>query len=167
MAAVVGNAMTMLAQSQTAPPAGWLRDRPFDLTFIVGVAALAVSAGWAVVYWPAWFPMILIANLWLLGYHHVISTYTRAGSKVVPTSVVWRSGARELQSSGKISAKEVADGMVIFQAPSDFEPVELVLWIDKGWAESIPLLRTSVLNPRLALPIDPESLVVPLADNPR
>ena len=69
--------MTMLAQTQTAPTAGWLRDRPFDLTFIVGVAALAISAGWAVVYWPAWFPVILIANLWLLGYHHVISTFTR------------------------------------------------------------------------------------------
>ncbi len=72
-----GDAMTMLAQTQTALPAGWLRDKPFDLVFILGVAALAVTAGWVAVYWPGWFPVILVVNLWLLGYHHVISTYTR------------------------------------------------------------------------------------------
>ncbi len=67
----------MLAQTQTAVPAGWLRDRSFDLVFILGVATLALTAGWAVTYQPGWFPLVLIANLWLLGYHHVISTYTR------------------------------------------------------------------------------------------
>jgi len=58
-------------------PAGWLRDRSFDMHFIVGIAALALISGTVVVWTPALFIPILIADLWLLGYHHVISTYTR------------------------------------------------------------------------------------------
>ena len=56
---------------------GWLRDRSFDLKFIVGIAALALLSGWVVVREPSLFPMILLADVWLLGYHHVVSTYTR------------------------------------------------------------------------------------------
>ena len=56
---------------------GWLRNPLFDLTFIVGVAGLAICAGLVVLHAPSLFGPILIANLWLLGYHHVVSTYTR------------------------------------------------------------------------------------------
>lgn len=56
---------------------GWLRSPGFDLWFIAGVASLAIGAGLAVLRWPQLFGPILIANLWLLGYHHVISTFTR------------------------------------------------------------------------------------------
>jgi hypothetical protein len=61
----------------TAAPAGWLRSRGFDAWFIAGTAALGISAGCAAVIEPelAW-PLIL-ADLWLLGYHHVIATFTR------------------------------------------------------------------------------------------
>lgn len=55
----------------------WLRGRSFDLSFIVGIALLAIAAGTAVVVEPALFAAILFADLWLLGYHHVISTFTR------------------------------------------------------------------------------------------
>jgi hypothetical protein len=58
-------------------PAGWLRDRGFDMHFIVGIAVLALFSGLAVIWNPALFMPILIADLWLLGYHHVIATYTR------------------------------------------------------------------------------------------
>ena len=58
-------------------PAGWLRDRSFDLHFIVGIAALALISGTVVIWNPALFIPVLIADLWLLGYHHVIATYTR------------------------------------------------------------------------------------------
>ncbi len=58
-------------------PAGWLRGRAFDLHFIFGIAALALLSGWAVVVEPRLFVPILLADLWLLGYHHVIATYTR------------------------------------------------------------------------------------------
>ena len=68
----------MAISLDTATPApGWLRNRSFDLTFIVGFAVLALASGWAVVMNPALFAPILIADLWLLGYHHVIATYTR------------------------------------------------------------------------------------------
>jgi hypothetical protein len=49
----------------------------FDITFVHGVAALALLSGCVVVLRPDWFPAVLIADLWLLGYHHVIATYTR------------------------------------------------------------------------------------------
>lgn len=58
-------------------PAGWLRGRAFDLHFIFGIAALALLSGWAVVVEPRLFVPILLADLWLLGYHHVIATFTR------------------------------------------------------------------------------------------
>ncbi len=56
---------------------GWLRGREFDLTFTLGIAALALASGLAVVWQPRLFPLIFLADLWLLGYHHVIATFTR------------------------------------------------------------------------------------------
>jgi hypothetical protein len=58
-------------------PAGWLRSRSFDLWFIVGIAAIALLSGAVVVARPALFGLVLFLDLWLLGYHHVVSTYTR------------------------------------------------------------------------------------------
>ncbi len=55
----------------------WLRSREFDLGFIGGTAALAVVAGAIVVARPELFGLVLVLDLWLLGYHHVISTFTR------------------------------------------------------------------------------------------
>lgn len=68
--------MVSMAET-TAAPAGWLRGRPFDLTFIVGITAVALLSGAVVVADPRLFGPILFLDLWLLGYHHVISTYTR------------------------------------------------------------------------------------------
>ena len=56
---------------------GWLRNRTFDVTFVHGVAALALLSGIVVILRPDLFAAVLIADLWLLGYHHVIATYTR------------------------------------------------------------------------------------------
>ncbi len=66
----------MTTQTLTSPY-GWLRNAPFDLSFIFGVALLALVSGLAAVANPALFPTILILDLWLLGYHHVVSTFTR------------------------------------------------------------------------------------------
>ncbi|MEM7092787.1 MAG: hypothetical protein AAF567_07285 [Actinomycetota bacterium] len=56
---------------------GWLSGPSFDLTFIVATTAVAlISAGVVVARPSLWWP-ILLADLWLLGYHHVISTYSR------------------------------------------------------------------------------------------
>ncbi|HUF26795.1 MAG TPA: hypothetical protein VMM18_07430 [Gemmatimonadaceae bacterium] len=55
----------------------WLRGPSFDLWFIAGIAVVAIASGIAVTLEPALFPVILFLDLWLLGYHHVISTFTR------------------------------------------------------------------------------------------
>lgn len=65
--------------SEVLTPAspGWLRSAPFDLTLIVGVTVLALFSGAVVLADPGLFPIVLFLDLWLLGYHHVVSTFTR------------------------------------------------------------------------------------------
>ena len=55
----------------------WLRGAGFDSTLILGGISLAMLSGAAILYEPSWFYPILLVDLWVLGYHHVISTYTR------------------------------------------------------------------------------------------
>lgn len=66
-----------LAVSHEGRSAGWLRSSGFDSTFIIGIAVLAIASGLVVLQNPKMFPLILFLDLWVLGYHHVISTYTR------------------------------------------------------------------------------------------
>lgn len=65
--------------SVTAPrnSTGWLRGLAFDATYIGGIAVLALLAGVLIVLQPRLFPLVLTLDLWMLGYHHVVSTYTR------------------------------------------------------------------------------------------
>lgn len=56
---------------------GWLRNAKFDMTLIFGVAILALASGAIVTVRPEWFPIILVLDLWFLGYHHVVATFTR------------------------------------------------------------------------------------------
>jgi hypothetical protein len=67
---------TVTSHALTASP-GWLRSAPFDLTLIVGVALVALASGAVVVARPELFALVLFLDLWLLGYHHVVSTFTR------------------------------------------------------------------------------------------
>jgi hypothetical protein len=61
---------------------GWLLSPSYDLTFIFGVLALALVSGLFVLARPDLFLYVMLADLWLLGYHHVISTFTKlAGTK--------------------------------------------------------------------------------------
>jgi hypothetical protein len=55
----------------------WLRDSQFDMGFIVGIAGLALLSGLVVCLEPRLFLLVLFLDLWLLGYHHVIATFTR------------------------------------------------------------------------------------------
>ncbi|MGI5308342.1 hypothetical protein [Rheinheimera sp. WS51] len=50
-----------------------------DIFFILVIPALAIIVGAFVSVRPDYFLLILMLNLWLLGYHHVISTFTRIG----------------------------------------------------------------------------------------
>ncbi|MCH8082718.1 MAG: hypothetical protein IH885_00620 [Myxococcales bacterium] len=68
--------MSSAAVSQPLP-AGWLRSAGFDHFFITGIAAFALLSAAVVVARPELFQLILFADLWLLGYHHVIATFTR------------------------------------------------------------------------------------------
>jgi hypothetical protein len=53
-------------------------DRPsFDTALIVGTVALAVTAGTTAWIVPSLFVPLLLADLWGLGYQHVIATFTR------------------------------------------------------------------------------------------
>lgn len=60
-----------------APQPGWLRNKTFDLGFIGVPTALALVSGAVVVAQPGLFPLVLALDVWFLGYHHVVSTYTR------------------------------------------------------------------------------------------
>jgi len=56
---------------------GWLRSVPFDLSFIVIAALLALTTGYAAMVQPRLFGWVLFVDVWFLGYHHVVSTFTR------------------------------------------------------------------------------------------
>ena len=56
---------------------GTMRNRSFDLLFVGGLAAIGFTAGGAAAIVPALFLPLLILDLWLFGYHHVIATFTR------------------------------------------------------------------------------------------
>lgn len=58
-------------------PTGWLDGTTFDLTFLVGTVAVALASLTIVLARPSLFRIVLLADVWLLGYHHVISTYTK------------------------------------------------------------------------------------------
>jgi hypothetical protein len=55
----------------------WLRGRKFDCTLIFGLTALALSAGVVVAIAPASLMLILIADNWVLGMPHLMSTFAR------------------------------------------------------------------------------------------
>ncbi len=55
----------------------WLRNPQFDTT-LIGIGAIAaLAAGVASVVQPELFLPILVLDVWLLGYTHVVSTFTR------------------------------------------------------------------------------------------
>lgn len=61
-----------------APHRG-LRQAGFDRWFIFGIPVVALASLLVVLIWPGAFYTVLVLDLWLLGYHHVIATYTRIG----------------------------------------------------------------------------------------
>src|SRR5262245_25860432 len=69
--------MSATTVSDTVLSPGWLRSREFDFGFIVLIAGLGLASGVAVTLEPRLLFPIMLADLWLLGYHHVVSTFTR------------------------------------------------------------------------------------------
>lgn len=59
------------------PNLGLLRSLRFDTAFVVGTLTVGLLSAIVVTLRPSLWGTILVADLWLLGYHHVVSTYTR------------------------------------------------------------------------------------------
>lgn len=58
-------------------PLGQLKDKSFDLGLIIGILLMAALIAVVARLDQAYFEMLVLADLWLLGYHHVIATYTK------------------------------------------------------------------------------------------
>ena len=56
---------------------GWLRNASFDFHFIITISLMAIATGSLTLARPDLFALFLLLDLWLLGYHHVVSTFTR------------------------------------------------------------------------------------------
>ncbi|WP_175001217.1 hypothetical protein [Duganella vulcania] len=65
----------MSAIAETAPI--YMRSQRFDRLFVLGIPLLALAMGALALGLPRYFVLIISLDLALLGYHHVISTYTR------------------------------------------------------------------------------------------
>ena len=69
--------MSMAIEAKPVSSPGWLRSKAFDVNFIVLASVLGVATGLAGLIDDTIFKVLLFLDLWLLGYHHVISTFTR------------------------------------------------------------------------------------------
>ncbi len=58
-------------------PATYIRSREFDTTLLAAPIVAGLLAALVVTADPRLYPLLLVADLWLLGYHHVVATYTR------------------------------------------------------------------------------------------
>ena len=78
MTATTSTTQTVSASESTnALEAGWLRSPAFDVHFIGTIAVLAIATGVAAWCNEGLFRWFLFLDLWFLGYHHVVSTFTR------------------------------------------------------------------------------------------
>jgi hypothetical protein len=68
-------AATLSHPVSAAPP--YLKNRGFDQFFVLGIPLIALLTAAYLLAWPEHFNTVLWLDLTLLGYHHVISTYTR------------------------------------------------------------------------------------------
>ncbi len=71
--------MSQAVHAVPTPSIQWagLRSPGFDWMLIAGTAIVAIASGVAVAADPRLFAPILALDLWLLGYHHVVATFTR------------------------------------------------------------------------------------------
>jgi hypothetical protein len=65
-------ALPVLAAART-----YIRSWEFDATLLLVPLGTALMAALAVIADPSLYTIVLLADLWLLGYHHVVATYTR------------------------------------------------------------------------------------------
>jgi hypothetical protein len=71
------DALRRTALPVAAAPKTYIWTEPFDTTLLVAPLLAGVGAAAIVTADQSLYPILLVADLWLLGYHHVIATYTR------------------------------------------------------------------------------------------
>jgi hypothetical protein len=79
MAHPVGVPVQSVAASAGESPRSFVWNERFDATLLVAPFALGLLAAAVVTSNPALYAAVVVADLWFLGYHHVVSTYTRLG----------------------------------------------------------------------------------------
>jgi len=65
------------AVPDVAVPRAYIRSREFDTTLLAAPIGAGLLAALLVAADTRLYPILLLADLWLLGYHHVVATYTR------------------------------------------------------------------------------------------
>lgn len=66
-----------MAISTRFPDSGNLYRPGFDTALVIGLPALALITAFAVTMQPEWLGEVIAIDIWLLGFHHVIATFTR------------------------------------------------------------------------------------------
>jgi hypothetical protein len=56
---------------------GWLKGHVFDVNLIFGLTLLSLMAGGVIAVYPGSFGVLLLCDNWLLGFPHVVATFTR------------------------------------------------------------------------------------------
>jgi hypothetical protein len=77
MATYLNAPLGSAALPDVALPRTYIRSREFDTTLLAAPIGAGLLAALAVAADPGLYPFLLVADLWLLGYHHVVATYTR------------------------------------------------------------------------------------------
>jgi hypothetical protein len=79
MAAPVGISLQSAVAPDAAQSRSYVWSGSFDNTLLAAPLALGLLAAAVVTANPALYAAVVMADLWFLGYHHVVSTYTRLG----------------------------------------------------------------------------------------
>jgi len=77
MALYLDASLRRTAVSDVAVPRTYIRSRAFDATLLAAPIVAGLAAALMVAADARLYPILLLADLWLLGYHHVVATYTR------------------------------------------------------------------------------------------
>ena len=77
MALYLDASLRRTAVSDVAVSRTYIRSREFDMTLLGAPIVAGLAAALMVAADARLYPILLLADLWLLGYHHVVATYTR------------------------------------------------------------------------------------------
>jgi hypothetical protein len=77
MALYLDASLRRTAVSDVVVPRTYIRSREFDITLLAAPIVAGLATALMVAADSRLYPILLLADLWLLGYHHIVATYTR------------------------------------------------------------------------------------------